>query len=114
KPGESNVINISRDPNRTAEVIPVAILTRPNIDATTVEPSTVRFGKTGIEAAPVRAAFEDVDSDGRLDLVLYFRTQNTGLQCGDRFGVLAGQTMSGQVIHGVNRIMTVRGGTICQ
>jgi hypothetical protein len=113
KPGEfPNRINITRDPNRI-EVIPVAILTTPTFDATTVDPATVRFGKTGTEAAPVRAALEDADGDGTIDLVLHFRTQDTGLQCGDTSAVLTGKTVSGQAIQGSDSIVTVRGGVIC-
>jgi len=45
-------------------VIPVAILTTDTFDATTVNAATIRFGKTGTEAAIVRSALEDVDGDG--------------------------------------------------
>jgi 2-keto-4-pentenoate hydratase len=43
---------------------PVAILTTDSFDATTVDSSTVLFGATGNEAAPVHSALEDVDGDG--------------------------------------------------
>jgi streptogramin lyase len=113
KPGEfPNLINISRDPNRI-EVIPVAILTTSNFDATEVDPTTVRFGKTGTEAGPVQVAFQDADGDGTLDLVLHFRTQDTGLQCGDTSASLTGKTVSGQAIMGSDAIVTTRGGAIC-
>ena len=113
KPGEfPNRITISRDPNRI-EVIPVAILTTATFDASTVDPTTVRFGKTSTEAAPVRAALADADGDGTLDLVLHFRTQDSGLQCGDTSASLTGKTVSGQAIHGSDLIVTVRGGAIC-
>jgi YVTN family beta-propeller protein len=108
-----NRITISRDPNRS-ELIPVAILTTATFDATTVDPTTVRFGKTGTEAAPVQTAREDADGDSRLDLVLSFQTRDTGLRCGDTSASLTGQTMSGQAIQGVDTIMTVQGDAICQ
>jgi len=113
KPGEfPNLINISRDPNRI-EVITVAILTTPTFDATEVDPTTVRFGKTGTEASPVQVAFQDADGDGTLDLVLHFRTQDTGLQCGDTSASLTSKTVSGQAIMGSDAIVTTRGGAIC-
>ena len=52
-------------------------------DASTVDPATVSFGATGGEAAPVHWALEDVDADGNTDLILHFRTQATGIGCGD-------------------------------
>jgi hypothetical protein len=107
-----NRIIISRDPNRV-EVTTVAILTTPTFDATTVDPSTVRFGKTGTEAAPVQATLADANGDGTLDLVLRFRTQDTGLQCGDTSALLRGKTVSGQAIQGSDSIVTVRGGVVC-
>jgi len=88
-------------------------LTTSTFDATTVDPSTVRFGKTGTEAAPVQATVSDANGDGVPDLVLRFRIQDTGLQCGDTSAVLTGKTVSDQAIQGSDSIVTVRGGVIC-
>jgi hypothetical protein len=88
-------------------VIPVAILTTATFDATTVNASTVRFGKTGKEAAPVQVAVEDVNGDGLDDLILHFNTPDTGIQCGDTSASLTGQTFSGQAIQGSDSIVTV-------
>jgi hypothetical protein len=41
--------------------IPVAVFTTESFDATSVDPSTVRFGRTGQEAAPLRAIVQDSD-----------------------------------------------------
>jgi hypothetical protein len=87
-------------------VIPVAILTTDTFDATTVNASTVRFGKTGTEAAIVRSALEDVDGDGDTDLLLDFNTQDTGIQCGDTSASLTGETADGQSIQGSDAIVT--------
>ena len=87
--------------------VPVAILTTDTFDATTVDPTTVRFGRTGTEAVPVRSALKDFDEDGDLDLVLRFRTRATGIQCGDTSALLTGQTFGGQPIEGSDAVSTV-------
>lgn len=88
-------------------VIPVAILTTDSFDAVTVDPTTVRFGRNGSEAAVEHSALEDVDGDGRLDLILHFRTQRTGIRCGDTSASLTGETTSGEPIQGADTINTV-------
>jgi hypothetical protein len=104
-------IKPGRDPAsinpKSQEVIPVAILTTKTFDATTVDATTVHFGKTGIEATAVRSALKDVVGDGILDLILYFKTQNTGITCGDISASLTGKTFSGQAIEGSDAIVTV-------
>jgi hypothetical protein len=93
--------------------IPVAILTTDatnnttTFDATTVDPATVHFGRTGTEAAPVQDALEDVDGDGDTDMILHFNTQDTGIKCGDTSATLTGETFGGQAIQGTDSIKTV-------
>jgi concanavalin A-like lectin/glucanase superfamily protein len=87
--------------------LPVAILTTNAFDATTVDPTTVRFGQTGTEAAPVQSALEDVDGDGDTDMILHFNTQDTGIVCGDTSASLTGETFGGQAIQGTDAIKTV-------
>ena len=87
--------------------IPVAILTTDSFDATIVDPTTVLFGATGTEAAPVHSALEDVDGDGDTDMILHFKTQETGIQCGDTSASLTGETLGGQAIEGSDSIRTV-------
>jgi hypothetical protein len=90
-------------------VIPVAILTTNTFDATTVDPLTVRFGRTGTEASEAhnKGHIEDADGDGDLDMVLHFRFGNTGIQCGDTEATLTGQTNDGMQIRGTDAIQTV-------
>ena len=99
------------DPNsinpRSKGVIPVAILTTDIFDATTVDPNTVLFGSTGTEVALVHSALEDVDGDGDSDMLLRFKTQATGIHCGDTSASLIGETFSGQMIQGSDSIRTV-------
>ena len=86
--------------------IPVAILSTYSFDATTVDPTTVLFGVTGIEVAPVHSAAEDVDGDGDIDLVLHFVTQNTGITCGNTSASLTGAMYNGVKIKGSDSIET--------
>jgi uncharacterized repeat protein (TIGR03803 family) len=103
KPGsDTNPLNPG-----SRSVIPVAILTTATFDATTVDPSTVHFGRSGSEAAVVQSALADVNGDGRPDLILHFRTQETDIQCGDTSASLTGDTTSGQAIKGSDAIVTV-------
>ena len=92
---------------RSKGVIPVAILTTGTFDATAVDPSTVLFGSTGTETAPVHFAWHDVNGDGKIDLILHFKTQATRIQCGDRSASITGKTFSGQLIHGADSVKTV-------
>jgi hypothetical protein len=103
KPGDGpNSINPG-----SKEKIPVAILTSDTFDATTVDPTTIRFGETGTEGAPIRSGLEDVDGDGDADMILHFNTQTTGIHCGDTSASLTGETFSGQMIEGADSIRTV-------
>jgi dipeptidyl aminopeptidase/acylaminoacyl peptidase len=87
--------------------IPVAILTTEDFDATTVDPLSVEFGPYGATESHGRGHIEDVDGDGDDDLVLHFRTQDTGIQCGDTSASLTGETFGGQMIEGSDSINTV-------
>lgn len=99
------------DPNsvnyKSKGVIPVAILTTGSFDATNVDPQTVEFGPNGAPIAHEDGHVEDVDADGYLDLVLHFRTQQTGIQCGDTQATLTGETYDGKSIEGVDLVNTV-------
>jgi hypothetical protein len=92
---------------KTNGKIHVAILTTDIFDATTVNASTVHFGAAGTEAAPVQVAVEDVNGDGRPDLLLTFNIQATGITCGATSASLTGETQSRQAIKGTDAIQTV-------
>ena len=85
----------------------MAILTTGTCDATTVDAATVLFGATGAEASPVHSALEDVNGDGHLDMILHFRTQQTGIECGDTSASLTGETLDGKAIQDSDLIKTV-------
>lgn len=61
--------------NRRAEGrIPVALLSSDSLDATRIDPSTLRLGSG--EAEVQKASREDVNGDGRADLLLHFSRQD--------------------------------------
>lgn len=92
---------------RSNASIRVAVLSRSDFDATEVDPATVRFGRTGTEAAPVHFALKDVDRDGNTDIVLLFKIRHTGIACRDTSASLSGKTFSGRTIRGSDFIQTV-------
>jgi hypothetical protein len=93
-------------------VIPVAILTTEDFDATTVDHTTVRFGPSGAAETHdnkqgVTRHEGDEDGDGDRDLVLHFRRGETGIQCGDGEATLTGETFDGVRIIGSDDFRTV-------
>lgn len=105
KPGNAkNKVNA-----KSNGVIPVAILTDGDFDASTVDGSTVQLA--GVDAD--HYALEDVDNDGDLDLILHFRTQDVlaalglDLDSGDEVDVdatLTGETVDEVMIEGIDTI----------
>ena len=88
-------------------VIAVSILTSEDFDALQVDPDTVLFGPAGAAQAHMQAHVEDVDNDGDMDLQLHFKTQETGIQCGDTEATLSGNTWGGTPIMGTDSVGTV-------
>jgi hypothetical protein len=99
--GQANRIDPASD-----RPVRVAVLHDGGFDPATVVADTVRFGATGAEAAPVNVVFRDADGDGDIDMVLRFRIQDTGIQCGQTSAVLTGQTAGGPTITASDVIRT--------
>lgn len=103
KPGSfPNSVNLG-----AGGMIPVAVLSTATFDASTVDPTTIRFGRRGTEANAAQWVMEDINQDGQSDIVLHFRVQDAGLLCGDTAGFLSGTTPYGLSIKGSDSIRTV-------
>jgi hypothetical protein len=103
KPGSTpNSIN-----PRSKGVIPVAILSDDNFDAAQVDALSVEFGPNGAKETHGQGHVEDIDGDDVPDMVLHFKTQETGIECGDTEATLTGETHSGEEIIGTDTIQTV-------
>ena len=94
-------------------MIPVAILTTStsdgeliDFDAGGVNPATAKFGSAGAAIAHSYGHVEDVDGYSDTDVVLHFRTKETGIQCGDTEATLSGFTFDGTEIQGSDSIKT--------
>ncbi|MFH1484554.1 MAG: Ig-like domain-containing protein, partial [Chloroflexota bacterium] len=100
KPGSSpNSINLG-----SRGVVPVAILTTSAFDAAAVDPSTVVFAG----ASPVRWVMEDVvPHDGKLDMLLHFKTEDLNLTETSTSATLSGKTLDGLDIEGTDSVRIV-------
>lgn len=91
KPGSGDLAPINL---KSRGSIPVALLSSPEFNALEVDidPNSLTFGATGSERSLVRCGKdgEDVDGDGRLDLVCHFDNQDAGFDQGDTEGVVKG------------------------
>lgn len=103
KPGSSaNPVNPFSD-----GVIPVALLSGAGFSAGSVDWHSLRFGRTGTEAPLAGYSNADVNRDGLPDLLLHFRTADSGITCGAGTGVLSGKTVTGERFTGTDVIRTV-------
>jgi hypothetical protein len=99
KPGsDPNSINL-----KSRGVVPVAVLTTDDFDATTVDPDTVLFAG----ASPLRWTFEDVDGDGDIDLLFHFKTLELTLDQDSTEATLTGATHGGTSIQGMDAVNIV-------
>jgi len=84
----------------------VAILGSANFDVSTVDSSTVKFGRAGTEAIPVRPPImRDLNADGFIDAMYGFMTFNCAFQLGNTEGILTGSTTSGVLIEGRDSVV---------
>lgn len=98
------------DPNpvnpKSNGVIPVAVLGSTDFDAMQVDFSTVTFGPDGATSAH-DGHVEDVNDDSIMDMMFHFKTQETGIVCGDTEATLTGETFDETQFTGTDTIKTV-------
>lgn len=106
KPGsDSNPINPGSN-----GLIPVAIFSSPEFDATTVDPTTVKLGGATVDVCgkgKSMAHEEDVDEDGLLDLVVQVETSGFDEVGEDGIVILTAETTDGTHIEGSDVVVIV-------
>lgn len=99
----------NRTPNKvylsTDYTIYVALFGAEGFAVADVDSSTIRFGPTGTEAAPVRMpTILDLNGDGFEDAMYGFTTFDCGFALGDTTGYLTGKTTSGTALQGSDSV----------
>jgi hypothetical protein len=101
KPGDEPT---TIEPDREG-MMPVAILSTAQFDASTVDPRTIRVGPTGTEAEPFRSMTDDVNRDGRTDMMALIRVQDLRVKCGDKLIRLSAKTKAGVDVEGSEAVV---------
>jgi titin len=106
KPGsDPNSINLGSN-----GTVPVAILSSADFDAATVDPTTVRLANATVKlrgkGTPM-TALEDVNRDGRPDLVVHVLTSALELALGELEATLTGATFEGTPIEGSDAVRLI-------
>lgn len=107
KPGSfPNTINLG-----SSGTVPVAIFSTATFDARTVDPTTVTLASAPVKlngkGTPM-ASFQDVNGDGRLDIVVHVETSALQLGETDTIAVLEGKTFGGNsMIRGTDTVRVV-------
>ena len=113
KPGsDKNPVKLAKDlvKNTPRTLVPVAILSTPDFDATTVDALSVCFGdaedpsQRDCTEKHGKGHLSDVDRDGDTDMLLHFETNETGIDPGDTQACLIGEDTDGIGIYGCDAV----------
>lgn len=85
-------------------VTPCAILGTADFDVYDVDVDTLAFGPGGCGEDHGKGHYEDVNGDGRTDLVLHFDTEASGIALGDTSVTVTGKTTDGIDLTGTDTI----------
>ena len=88
--------------------VPVALLSTASLDTTTIDPTTLRLGPNGAPTAPNGVHNEDVNGDGRVDLMLQFTNQEIGLVNGMTSLCLRGVLPDTRAFTACDRVRTTQ------
>jgi len=88
--------------------VPVALLSTPSLDATTIDPTTLRLGPKGVPPAENGVHAEDVNGDGKADVMLQFVNQEIGLVNGMTSLCLRGALPDKRPFTSCDRIRTTQ------
>jgi hypothetical protein len=89
---------------------PIAVLGSATFDAREVSPTTVTLADAPVKLKPngtPMASFEDVNSDGLLDLVVHVITGQMNLNPGDTVATLRGKTLDRLRIRGIDSVQVI-------
>jgi len=108
KPGsDTNPVNYHNKNN----IIPVAVVSTGSFDALQIDHTTVRFeGATEVhrdQTGTPRRHEEDVNGDGKKDLVLHFRLGDTRITEETKVGILTAKTFGGLIVSGKDAIRLI-------
>src|SRR2546425_8584041 len=114
-PANAQVVVVSADHpinTRSHADIPVVIFSSPALDATQIDPSTLRFAGAPVDKDPhghYRISKTDVNGDGLPDLIAHFRANELHLSAGDTQAVLDGRTFDNRVVQAVVSVQVHKG-----
>ena len=100
KPGDNPT---SLEPKREG-MVPIAVLSSKEFDATGVDLTSLRAGATGTEGSMFRSMKEDVDHDGDVDLIILFRVADLALTCNAKGITVKGKTAQGRDFEGTEAV----------